>query len=187
MPATVPGTELTSYFNDGAIPDPGFGDNQFAISDSFFYSDFWYRHEFVPTTTAPGRHVWLNFDGINWKADVYLNGAKLGRIEGGFMRARFDVTNLLRPGQKNALAVLVEKNATPGSVKEKTFESPDKNGGPLGADNPTFHASIGWDWIPTVRGRNTGIWNKVYFSETGPVTIEQPFVNTTSIDTAAPK
>ncbi len=100
------------------------------------------------------------------------------------MRARFDVTNLLRPGRKNALAVLVEKNATPGSVKEKTFASPDKNGGPLGADNPTFHASIGWDWIPTVRGRNTGIWNKVYFAETGPVTIEQPFVNTTSIDTS---
>ncbi len=184
MPATVPGTELTSYFNDGAIPDPGFGDNQFAISDSFFYSDFWYRHEFVPTTTPPGRHVWLNFDGINWKADVYLNGAKLGRIEGGFMRGRFDVTNLLQPGQKNALAVLVEKNATPGSVKEKTFDSPDKNGGPLGADNPTFHASIGWDWIPTVRGRNTGIWNKVYFSDSGPVTIENPFVNTTSIDSA---
>ena len=138
-----------------------------------------------PPATAPGRHVWLNFDGINWKADVYLNGAKLGRIEGGFMRARFDVTNLLHPGQKNALAVLVEKNATPGSVKQKTFDNPDKNGGPLGADNPTFHASIGWDWIPTVRGRNTGIWNKVYFSESGPVTIENPFVNTTSIESSS--
>ncbi len=185
LAATVPGTELASYFNAGAIPDPGFGNNQTAVSDSFFYSDFWYRHEFVPAATAPGRHVWLNFDGINWKADVYLNGAKLGRIEGGFMRARFDVTNLLHPGQKNALAVLVEKNATPGSVKQKTFDNPDKNGGPLGADNPTFHASIGWDWIPTVRGRNTGIWNKVYFSESGPVTIENPFVNTTSIESSS--
>ncbi len=74
------------------------------------------------------------------------------------MRGRFDVTGYLRSGAKNALAVRVEKNATPGSVKEKTFESPGLNGGALGADNPTYHASIGWDWIPTIRGRNTGIW-----------------------------
>src|SRR5581483_515707 len=58
----------------------------------------------------------------------------------------------------------------------KTYDNPDKNGGALGADNPTFHASIGWDWIPTIRGRNSGIWNKVYLSSTGPVTVEDPLV-----------
>ena len=177
--ATVPGTVLTSYYNAGALPDPNFGDNQLMISDSYFYSDFWYRNEFVAPRIAAGRHVWLNFDGINWKAEVFLNGESLGRIEGGFLRGRFDVTARLHPGQKNALAVRIEKNATPGSVKEKTFESPDKNGGPLGADNPTFHASIGWDWIPTIRGRNTGIWGDVYLTSTGPVTIQNPFVTTT--------
>ena len=95
------------------------------------------------------------------------------------MRGQFDVTARLHPGQKNALAVRVEKNATPGSVKEKTYENPDKNGGALGADNPTYHASIGWDWIPTIRGRNSGIWNNVYLSASGPVTIENPFVTST--------
>ncbi len=174
--ATVPGTALTSYYNAGALPDPNYGDNQLAISDSFFYANFWYRNEVVIPSVAPGKHVWLNFDGINWKADVFFNGEKLGRIEGGFMRGRFDITNLVLGGQRNALAVRVEKNATPGSVKEKTFDNPDKNGGALGADNPTYHASIGWDWIPTIRGRNTGIWNNVYLSSSGPVTIEDPFV-----------
>ena len=38
------------------------------------------------------------------------------------------------------------------------------NGGALGLDNPTYHASIGWDWIPTIRGRNTGIWGPVYLT-----------------------
>jgi len=38
LPATVPGTILSSYFDDGAIPDPNYGDNQLAISDSFFYA-----------------------------------------------------------------------------------------------------------------------------------------------------
>ncbi|MGE5644998.1 MAG: glycosyl hydrolase 2 galactose-binding domain-containing protein [Acidobacteriota bacterium] len=176
--ATVPGTVLSSYWNAGALADPNYGDNQLYISDSFFASDFWYRDEFVAPPAAPGRRFALNFDGINWKADVYLNGAKLGRIEGGFTRAQFDVTSLVRPGAQNALAVLIVKNATPGSVKEKTFEHPDFNGGPLGADNPTYHASIGWDWIPTIRGRNAGIWNDVYLTTSGPVTIQNPFVRT---------
>jgi beta-galactosidase/beta-glucuronidase len=177
--ATVPGTVLTSYYNAGALPDPNYGDNQLAISDSFFYADFWYRNELVIPPVAPGKHVWLNFDGINWKADVFFNGEKLGRIEGGFMRGRFDVTSRVHAGQRNALAVRVEKNATPGSIKEKTFDNPDKNGGALGADNPTYHASIGWDWIPTIRGRNTGIWNNVYVTTTGPIAIEDPFVTST--------
>ncbi len=54
---------------------------------------------------------------------MFLNGERLGRIEGGFIRGRFDVTGRIRPGGKNALAVRVEKNATPGSVKQKTLES----------------------------------------------------------------
>ena len=137
--ATVPGTVLTSYFNVGAIPDPNFSHNQLYISDSYFYSDFWYRTEFTAPSFAPGEMAWLNFDGINWKADVFLNGEKLGRIEGGFMRGRFDVTGKLLPGKVNALAVSVEKNATPGSCKQKTLENVGKNGGALGADDPTFH------------------------------------------------
>ncbi len=177
-PATVPGTILASYLNAGAIADPNFSDNQLTVSDSFFYADFWYRNEFMAPPASPGRRLWLNFDGVNWKAEVWLNGAKLGQMDGAFLRGRFDVTGKLRPGQKNLVAVRVLKNATPGSVKEKTFQDPDKNGGALGADNPTYHASIGWDWIPTIRGRNTGIWNDVYLTSTGGVTVENPGIAT---------
>jgi hypothetical protein len=177
--ATVPGTVLSSYLNVGAIPDPNYGENQLLISDSFFYADFWYRNEFTAPVLSPDERAWLNFDGINWEAEVFLNGEKLGRIEGGFIRGRFDVTGRLLSGRKNALAVHIEKNDTPGSVKQKTFESPGKNGGALGIDNPTYHASIGWDWIPTIRGRNIGLWGDVYLTLSGPVTLEEPFVTTT--------
>lgn len=176
--ATVPATVLTSYLNAGALPDPNYGDNQLMISDAFFHADFWYRTEFATPAAGAGRRHWLNFDGINLNADVFLNGERVGRIEGGFARARFDVTSRLRAGGTNALAVRVEKTTAPGSVKEKTFENPDKNGGALGADNPTYHASIGWDWIPTIRGRNTGIWNDVYLTNSGPVTLDHPSVTT---------
>jgi len=174
--ATVPATILSSYLNIGALPDPNFGDNQLQISDSFFYADFWYRDEFTVPAADAGKRLWLNFDGINWKADVYVNGSKAGRIEGGFMRGKFDVTSLIHPGARNALAVRIEKNATPAAVKVATMQSTGPNGGLLGADNPTYHASIGWDWIPTIRGRNTGIWADVYLTTSGPVSIENPLV-----------
>lgn len=175
--ATVPGTVLTSYLNVEAIPDPNFGKNQLYISDSFFYSDFWYRTEFIAPALAPGKMAWLNFDGINWKAGVFLNGEQIGRVEGGFMRGCFDVTSKLLPGKKNALAVRIEKNDTPGSCKQKTYENGGPNGGALGADNPTYHASVGWDWIPTIRGRNTGIVGNVYLSTSGIATLEYPCVS----------
>ena len=176
--ATVPATVLVSYLNAGALPDPNFGDNQLLISDSYFYSDFWYRDEFIAPAFYTGKRMFLNFDGINWKAEVYLNGRKLGLIEGACTRGQFDVTDILLPGEKNTLAVRIKKNDTPGFVKEQTKLSHDANGGEIGADNPTFHASVGWDWIPTIRGRNIGIYSNVYLSATGPVTIEDPFVST---------
>jgi len=177
--ATVPGTVLSSYLNIGAIPDPNYGQNQLYISDSFFYADFWYRTEFEAPQLERRQHAWLNFDGINWKAEIFLNGASLGSIDGGFMRGRFDVTKHLLSGRKNSLAVRIIKNGTPGSVKQKTFASAGHNGGALGLDNPTFHSSVGWDWISTIRGRNSGIWNDVYLSVSGPVTLENPYITTT--------
>jgi hypothetical protein len=176
LPATVPGTALVSYLNAGALPDPNYGDNQLQISDSFFYADFWYRDEFALPAPAPGRKLWLNFDGVNWKAEVYFNGTHLGRIDGAFLRGRFDVTALARPGALNALAVRIQKPATPGSVREKTAGETGPNGGALGVDNPSFHATAGWDWIPSVRGRDIGIWADVYLTTTGPVVLERPLV-----------
>ena len=85
--ATVPGTVLTSYVNIGAVPDPNHADNLLHISDSYFNSDFWYRKEFDIRKTD-GKRMFLEFDGINWKAEVYFNGAYLGCIKGAFTRGR---------------------------------------------------------------------------------------------------
>lgn len=175
LPATVPGTVLLNYIRAGAVPDPNYSDNQLQISESFFNSDFWYRG--VLKAEDKGGRCYLNFDGINWKADIFFNGKAIGRIEGAFKQGVFDVTDLLKKGD-NYVAVHIIKNEHPGRVKEQTAFTADANGGILGADNATFHASIGWDWIPTVRGRNHGIWNDVYFTYSGDVTIEEPFIST---------
>lgn len=175
--ATVPGTVLSSYKNIGALPDPNYADNQLNISESFFYSNFWYRNEFSLPVDFKKERLFLNFDGINWKANVYLNGKKIGLIEGAFKRGIFDITDEAVQG-KNVLAVEIIKNNHIGAIKEKNKQSTDFNGGILGADNPTFHATIGWDWIPTIRGRNIGIWNDVRLTTTGKVTVSDPLIET---------
>ena len=174
LPATVPGTVLASFIRAGAVPDPDYGDNWEQISESYFNSDFWYRKDLGGITPAEGRRAILQFDGINWKADVWLNGQRLGDIQGAFIRKDFDITPYL--GEHNILAVRIHRNAHPGAVKEKTARWTGYNGGILGADSPTFLCSIGWDWLTTVRGRNIGIWDAVRVVEKGPVRVTDPVV-----------
>ncbi|MGI6243941.1 MAG: glycosyl hydrolase 2 galactose-binding domain-containing protein [Prevotella sp.] len=175
--ATVPGTVLTSYVNIGALPETNFDNNLRQVSESFFNSNFKYTTTFKCPADYQGKQVWLNFNGINWKADILLNGKKIGRIDGAFKRGRFNVTNLLQAGD-NELEVWVICNEHFGPVKVKNQETTDLNGGVLGADNPTFHASIGWDWITSTPGREVGLWNDVYLSADKGVSVSDPLLTT---------
>lgn len=177
--ATVPGTVLASYVAAGVVPDPLFGDNQLQISEWYFNTGFWYRREFVVPESYRGRNIQLNLKGINWKAVVYVNGHCLGEIEGAFTRAAFDVTGLARPGEKSVLAVLIKINDHPGEATLQHLNDPDGNGGIIGLDSPTYVSSIGWNWLPTIRGRNTGITDDVYLSATGTIQLSDPFLTTT--------
>lgn len=176
--ATVPATVLTSFVNTGSVPNPNYADNQLHISESFFHSDFWYRTTFFLPEDFNKQELFLHFEGINWKAVVFLNGKRIGFMDGPFKPSKIKITKETIPGTTNILAIRVIKNRHFGAVKEQNAQSPDQNGGILGADNPTFHASIGWDWIPTIRGRNIGIWNNVYITTSGAVSLEDPFVET---------
>ncbi len=178
LPAVVPGTALTSWFRAGAIPDMNVADRQLMISDSYFTTDYWYRNRFRLSPDQRGRRVWLNFAAINWKADIYLNGQALGTIEGAFQRGRFDITALADFDAENILAVHIRGNDTPGAVTVQNQDNPGANGGVLGADNPTIHASIGWDWVPTIRGRNVGIYGDVTIAYTDDVTISDAWAVT---------
>ena len=184
--ATVPATVLSSYVNAGALPDMNYDDNLLLASESWFNGDFWYRRTFDLPDEMNGRRVMLNLEGINWKADVWLNGEHVDCVEGAFKRGKYDITSYLKPTD-NVLAIRIIANANPGGVKLKTEKNTDFNGGILGADNPTFHATIGWDWISTIRGRDIGIWDDVYLTVSGDITLSDPVVTTvlTKDDTIA--
>jgi hypothetical protein len=180
LPAVVPGTVLTSYLRHGSIPDPRVGDQQTQVSESFFTNnDFWYRTAFIVPEADRGRRLWLAFDGINWQADVYCNGVFVGRIDRAFLRGRFDVSAVAHPGETNVLAVLVRRVAHPGAPTHKFLDHHYDNGGILGLDSPTFVSSIGWNWLPTIRGRNVGIYDEVRLEATGDASLIDPWVTST--------
>ena len=113
MRATVPGTVLTSLVNDRVYPEPLYGENSRpeVIPESLVHTSYWYRTVVRVPTTYSGRHVWLNFDGINYSAEVWVNGAQVGTMRGAFIRGVFDVTAQVTPGHQAIVAVLVHSGA----------------------------------------------------------------------------
>ena len=173
--AVVPGTVLTSLVAAGVYPDPYFGLNNLTIPDSLCRKDWWYRTTFESPEAEKGKLAWLCFDGINYKARVWLNGSMLGEIHGAFARGKFPVKDLLKSSGKNVLVVQVLPPNNPGIPHEQSARSGmGPNGGQLTLDGPTFIASEGWDWVPGIRDRNMGIWQDVKLCFTGTVTLGDP-------------
>ena len=178
LPARVPGTVLTTFLENGLYPAPEFGLNNNLIPDIYevgsdFYT-YWFVRPFEVGELPAGRMVWLNFRGINYKAEIFLNGKRINRNthEGMFLRKTFDITPYLRTDSTNLLAVLVYPPTHVGNP----------NGGQGGdgqiARNNTMQYTPGWDWIQPVRDRNTGIWDEVSITTTGPVRLEAPYIVT---------
>lgn len=185
--ATVPGTVLTSMIRHEDYPDPDYGLNNLAIPESLNKKDYWYRTVFgFPAKVAEndlkqyiaGQRYTLTFEGINYEAEVWFNGDYLGNIKGAFKRGVFDVTDRLKT--LNVLAVKVSPPPHPGIPQEQSIKGgPGENGGAMLLDGPTFVDTEGWDWIPAIRDRNTGIWQQVRFDVSGMVKIGDAQVVTT--------
>jgi hypothetical protein len=177
--ATVPGTVLTTLVNEGVYPEPLYGENNRPdkIPDTLCRTSYWYRTTFTPPSSYSGKRLWLTFKGINYRAEVWVNGRQVGPIQGAFARGIFDVTTNVSVGKPNGLAVHVFPQPHPGVTHEKTVATgTGPNGGVTGLDGPTFLCSIGWDWIPTIRDRDTGIWQDVVLSASGPVVLPDPAI-----------
>lgn len=175
--AVVPGTVLTTLVNNRVYPEPLYGENMRSIPESLNKTSYWYRSAITIPASYAGRHVWLHFAGVNYSAEVWVNGARSGEIRGAFIRGDFDITPLVKAGRPAQIAVLVHPEPHPGVPHEHTIAlGIGKNGGETAIDGPTFLSTIGWDWLAAVRDRDTGIWLPVTLSDSGPVRIANPFV-----------
>ncbi len=183
--AIVPGTVLTALVADHTYPEPLYGENNRpeVIPESLNKTSYWYRTVAEIPADYKGRRIWLNFDGINYASEIWVNGVQVGTTRGAFIRGRFDITDRIKfgagPGPRAAIAVLVSPQPHPGVSHEHTLRAGmGPNGGITAIDGPTFLSTIGWDWIPAIRDRDTGIWRKVFLSASGNVLVKDPLVTT---------
>ena len=169
--ADIPATVVGALVTDKTYPDPNYATNLdsfpgmshsnkrlFANEDmpdgSPFKCSWWYRTEFS-SPAAAGKNVWLNFLGINYRANIWVNGQKIADtndVAGTYRAYEFNVSKFLKPGAKNALALEVF--------------APEK-----------YDLGITWvDWNPTPPDKNMGIWKEVFLTSNGPVAVRNPFV-----------
>ncbi len=178
LSATVPGTVLTTLLNDKLIPDPFYGMNNTKIPDIYnvgrdFYT-YWFVNDFHESYPQKDEQVYLNFRGVNYACDIFLNGHKINaqRHYGMFLRQSYNITSLLAKDEKNRLAVIVFPPDPVGNP----------NGGQGGdgtiAKNVAIQYPAGWDWIQPIHDRNTGIWDKVTIEKTHGILLENPHITT---------
>lgn len=178
MNATVPGTVLTTLVNNGRMQEPWFGMNNEDIPDVYNegrdYYTYWFFTRFSAETLDSTKQVWINFRGINYRAEIYFNGKRISddTHEGMFLRQKYNVTSLLNRKDYNRLAVKVEPPLHPGNPN-----GGQGGDGMIGRD-VTMQFTAGWDWIQPVRDRNTGIWDEVSIEVTGDVDIRNGFART---------
>lgn len=199
-PTRLPATALSTLIRNRVYPDMRIGLNSFRIpdaSDEFnqkydltqysylpdrrnpWKDPYWFRTMLTLPESVRGKRVWLNLKGINYRADVWLNGLRIAdakQVEGAFSRHCVDATAAARPGP-NALAVQVYPVDHPG-VPDAQLEvfGPDRKYHKEIMKDVALVMSIGYDCMPTVPDRHLGFWQGVEVQWTGPVDIRHPFV-----------
>ncbi len=74
----------------------------------FYYEGtIWYKKSFDYSRLKDGNRIFIHFGAVNYQADVYLNGHKLGVHKGGFTPFNFEITDLLKESD-NFLVVKVD-------------------------------------------------------------------------------
>ncbi|XP_031270159.1 mannosylglycoprotein endo-beta-mannosidase-like [Pistacia vera] len=181
MEAAVPGTVLGTLVKNKVVPDPFYGlENEtivdIADSGREFYT-FWFFTTFQCKLLGE-QQLDLNFRAINYSGELYLNGHKKVLPKGMFRRHSLDVTDILHPDGQNLLAVLIHPPDHPGRIPPEGGQGGDHE---IGKDVATQYVE-GWDWMAPIRDRNTGIWDEVSISVTGPVKIIDPHLVSSFFD-----
>jgi exo-1,4-beta-D-glucosaminidase len=169
----VPSTVLAALVAAKVYPDPYYGMNLRSIpgadypigkvfsrlpmpENSPFRCSWWYRTEFnAPASGASGRKVWLNFGGINYRANIWVNGkqvAKADDVAGAYRMYELDITDAIMRDKPNVLAVEV-------------FAPSETD------------LAVNWvDWNPAPPDKDMGLWREVYLTTSGPVSVRYPQV-----------
>jgi len=169
--AEIPGTVVGALVTDKTLPDPNYamnlksfpgvvldGEEPFSNrdmpADSPFRCSHWFRMEFATPREYINKQAWLHFLGINYRANIWVNGQKIADradVAGAYRAYEYNIKSLLR-ARENAVAVEVF--------------APGKD-----------DLGLTWvDWNPTPPDKDMGIWREVYLTGSGNISLRHPFV-----------
>ena len=115
LPAIVPGTVLNSLVYNHKYPEPYHGINNKLESKLIpdistvgrdFYT-YWFRTDFNIPQSYKGKTIWLQLDGINYRAEIWVNGNLLNTMNGMFLQDYINVTDFVNTNSTNTLAIKV--------------------------------------------------------------------------------
>ena len=154
--ATVPTTVMGALVDAGIYKDIFFGDNLDKIPTELFEKSWWFRKEFAIDNFNPdAEQLRLFVDGINYRANIWLNGTQIASQDtlfGAFRQFEIDITNTAKASNILAFEIL------PPQPRD-------------------FYMGF-VDWAPTPPDKYMGIYREVRVKRTGKVAIDFPFVQT---------
>jgi exo-1,4-beta-D-glucosaminidase len=172
LAVAVPTTVVAAQVKNKILPDPYSGMNlrsfpgvTYPIGSNFsniamtpdspYAASWWYRKTFAVPPSYKGKTIWLKFNGINYRANIWLNGKQIANsndVAGAWRTYELNITKNAKPGAENVLAVQVFA--------------------------PTEHdlAITFVDWNPAPPDKNMGLWRDVYLTTSGPVALRYPTV-----------
>lgn len=172
--ATVPGDVHADLERVGRLPEMWFGTNS-RQADWVPRRTWCYRKKFPAQLSLRDRQVWIEFAGINYAAEIWLNGQHIGRHEGQFTAARLDVTRDLHPDAVNTLVVVFER--APQSILDTLYLPRTQENRQLAMDQVTrtlkfwkSRTMSGWDWGTPIW--TMGLWRGVQLVATKGVLLE---------------
>lgn len=154
---SAPTTVLNALVKNGIYKDVFFSTNLDKIPKEQFKKPWWFRTEFQISKSENSKFVKLEFDGIIYRANIWLNGklvADSNSITGAFRRFEIDITKFVNQSGKNILAVEVVP-PRPGDF------------------------NVGFvDWNPRPPDESMGLWREVRVKTSGDISLKFPFVKT---------
>lgn len=173
LPYKVPGTVRTALLEAGEIPNPYYGyDNEKSLWVE--QKEWWFFRKFSVDSDIKGKFIDLEFEGTTFMGEFWINGHRVGELEGMLNPRSFDVSGILNYGGENSIAVRLE---APEDARSYTMA----NGVTLQTTPrrdqlySIAQCMYGWDWGPHCVG--IGIWQPVILRISGPLRINRPYIN----------
>jgi len=178
IPASVPGNVEIDLQRAGLLADPFWGDNVVQLR-KLEHHEWWYATRFEPPALRSGQRLRLVFNGVDCFATYWLNDQLLGQSENMLVEHSFDITNLVQPGQVNALVIRLEPTRVKALEKDYAAGHFSTDGSLESVGVRKAAHMYGWDIMP--RALSAGLWRSVVLQIVDAVDFQQFHIYTRSL------